>query len=114
VFDGGETIAGASVMREPFPEHPGPDDWRIRGMATRAHARGRGAGGLLLRMCVAHAAAASGASGGVLWCNARVGARRFYERAGMAVAGDVFEISGIGPHLLMWQALEAAGPHPAA
>ncbi len=36
-----------------------------------------------------------------MWCNARSGARTFYERAGFCVEGEEFEIAGIGPHFLM-------------
>ncbi len=102
VFDGERAIAGASVMREPFPARPKSNDWRVRGMATRPSARGRGAGRGLLAACLEHALAHHGE---VVWCNARVPARAFYEHAGLAPLGEVFEIPGIGPHLLMWRAL---------
>ena len=36
-----------------------------------------------------------------MWCNARVGARSFYERAGLAVHGEPFDVPPIGMHLLM-------------
>lgn len=101
VFEHGEPIAVASVMREPFPPRPSAHDWRVRGMATRPHARGRGAGGKLLELCIAHA---RGAGGTLLWCSARLPARGFYEGAGFAAIGDVFEIPRIGPHVLMWLA----------
>jgi GNAT superfamily N-acetyltransferase len=100
----GEIIAVASVMREPFPAAPGPGDWRVRGMATREELRGRGIGSALLARCEEHARARGGTR---LWCNARVGARSFYERAGMSVCGEQFEIPEIGPHLLMSKPLEA-------
>lgn len=102
VFDRGDPIAAASIMREPFPERRGADDWRVRGMATTPHARGRGVGTALLQACVAHALAQQGE---VVWCNARVPARGFYERGGFSPLGDVFEIPGIGPHVLMWRLL---------
>jgi len=102
VFDGGRAIAGASVMREPFPPRPAPGDWRIRGMATQPHARGRGIGWSLLALCIEHAHQARGT---VVWCNARVPARGFYERAGLVAVGEVVEIPRIGPHVLMWRSL---------
>jgi ribosomal protein S18 acetylase RimI-like enzyme len=67
-------------------------------MATESCARGRGIGRELLERCSRHAAAKGGDR---LWCNARVGARRFYERAGFAVEGAPFELAGIGRHYLM-------------
>ncbi len=102
VFEAGEAIAAASVMREPFPPRPGARDWRVRGMATRAPARGRGYGRALLALCLDHAREEEGA---LLWCHARVPARGFYERAGLAVLGEVIEIPRIGPHVLMWISL---------
>jgi GNAT superfamily N-acetyltransferase len=102
VLEHGAVIAVASVMREPFPTHPSARDWRVRGMATRPPARGRGAGRKLLELCISHA---RGADGTLLWCNARVPARGFYELAGFVADGDTFEIPRIGPHVLMWLAL---------
>jgi predicted GNAT family N-acyltransferase len=71
-------------------------------MATVPAARGRGAGTMLLQMCIGHALAQQGE---VVWCNARVPARGFYEHGGFSAVGDVFEIPGIGPHVLMWRLL---------
>jgi len=75
-----------------------PCSWRVRGMATAPEARGRGAGtavlGELMRHAVDHGAAR-------VWCNARVRARSLYERAGLEVVSEEFEISEIGPHLVM-------------
>jgi GNAT superfamily N-acetyltransferase len=89
-------------MSEPHPREPRPGDWRVRGMATLPAMRGLGLGSAVLAACESHAA---GAGGKRLWCNARVGARGFYERAGLTVEGGVFEIAGIGPHVLMTKRL---------
>ena len=40
--------------------------------------------------------------GGLLWCNARLAAVGFYERAGMVTTGDVWEEPVIGPHIAMF------------
>jgi GNAT superfamily N-acetyltransferase len=98
----GRIVGVASVMREPYPHDPLTGDWRVRGMATSAEMRGRGIGGALLARCEEHARDHAGAR---LWCNARVGARTLYERAGFAVDGEVFEIPLIGPHYLMGKPL---------
>jgi GNAT superfamily N-acetyltransferase len=94
----GEAIAIGSVMPEGYPLDPQNGDWRVRGMATRADVRGRGLGALVLGFLEAHA---RGEQASRLWCNARVGARTFYERAGLSIEGEVFEIESIGPHFLM-------------
>ena len=98
VFQGGALIAVASVIRERPPCSSAEDAWRVRGMATVPAMRERGIGAALLARCEAHAREHGGA---LLWCNARVGARALYERAGMSVVGERFEIPGIGEHYLM-------------
>lgn len=92
-FDGGRLAAVGFVAPE-----GGADAWRVRGMATAPEARGRGAGTAVLAALVEHAER-SGARR--IWCNVRVPARSLYERAGFAVASDVFELPEIGPHVVM-------------
>ncbi len=94
----GEVVGIASVMRDPHPVSPLPGDWRIRGMASRPELRGRGIGAALLACCEVHARERGGVR---IWCNARAGARGFYERGGFSFEGERFEIVGIGPHYLM-------------
>ncbi|HWX97667.1 MAG TPA: GNAT family N-acetyltransferase [Solirubrobacteraceae bacterium] len=84
-----------------------PGAWRVRGMATEANARGKGAGSAVLDALVRHAVA-SGASR--LWCNARTPARSLYERAGFRVVSEEFEIPGIGPHFVMERGTVTAQP----
>lgn len=91
-----------------------PGSWRVRGMATVAHARGKGAGSALLAGLLGHAIAGGAAR---VWCNARTPARSLYERAGFRVVSEEFEIPGIGPHLVMelsigGAALERSRPAP--
>jgi ribosomal protein S18 acetylase RimI-like enzyme len=76
----------------------GPGAWRVRGMATVPEARGGGAGTAVLSALVEHAAA-HGATR--IWCNARIGARSLYERAGFRVISEQFDIPEIGPHYVM-------------
>lgn len=74
--------------------------WRIRGMAV---AEGRRSGGLGGSVLSALLGSATREGGGIVWCNARVPAIAFYERAGFDQAGEVFEAPGIGPHVVMWR-----------
>jgi len=92
-FDAGELIAVGLIGRDGEP-----GDWRVRGMATRPQARGRGAGTRVLHALVEHAAA-EGATR--VWCNARTPALTLYERAGFIVASEEFEPPDIGPHYRM-------------
>ena len=109
----GELVGTANVRREEPPpglaESVAPDNngdpWRLRGMATREDLRGTGIGAAMLEACVRHVA---GRGGGLLWCNARVTARRFYARAGLAEWGDEFESVGT-THIVMWRIVPPEG-----
>ena len=81
------------------PSTPG-GAWRLRAMATHPEWRGRGVGAAVVRAVTDHVAAQGGS---LLWCNARLGARRFYERAGLTTWGEVWEEPVIGPHVVMYK-----------
>lgn len=74
--------------------------WRLRGMATRPDVRGAGIGGAVLDALFEHARAHDGR---LVWCNARVGAQRLYERAGLVTWGAPWVEPDIGPHVVMWR-----------
>jgi GNAT superfamily N-acetyltransferase len=93
-FDGEELIAAGLIA--PDPERPG--SWRVRGMATKAPARGRGAGTAVLAALLDRARAEGARR---VWCNVRTPARSLYERAGFRTVSDEFELPGIGPHFVM-------------
>ncbi|MGH2887627.1 MAG: GNAT family N-acetyltransferase, partial [Solirubrobacteraceae bacterium] len=84
VFQGDELIAVGLVG----PEGENLGDWRIRGMATAAPARGHGAGTKVLQALVQHATD-NGATR--VWCNARTPGLSLYERAGFVATSDEFE-----------------------
>ena len=96
VFSGDAVVACASCMRA------ADGAWQLRGMATAPAFRSQGVGSWLL----AHVEAQllDGHPGTRLWCNARVRAAPFYERAGWNRVGAVFEIDGVGPHVEMVRA----------
>ena len=93
-----ELVAVARVSREPPPWGADGDAWRLRGMATVPEHRDAGVGSRLLARCVEHAASRGGT---LVWCNARVRAQPFYERAGFRPTGEPFDVPGIGPHVMM-------------
>jgi len=92
-FDGDELVAAGLIA--PDGE---PGGWRIRGMATAPPARGQGVGTGVLEALLAHALAAGAQR---IWCNARTPARSLYERAGLRVVSEEFELPRIGPHVVM-------------
>ncbi len=96
-FEGEELVAVGLIGPEGEP-----GTWRIRGMATVPAERGRGAGTAVLNALLEHAAS-HGAQR--VWANVRIDARTLYERAGLSVVSDVFELPDIGPHVVMRQDL---------
>jgi ribosomal protein S18 acetylase RimI-like enzyme len=71
-------------------------------MATVVHMQGRGAGRALVAEGI-RVAAADGAA--LVWCNARVSARGFYEKVGFVAVGRELELPASGKHYLMTKAL---------
>ncbi len=111
-FRDGAVVSVGTVYPEAPPDaHRGavPDAawapgaaWRLRGMASAPDVRGAGYGAAVLSGVLG---AVADARGGFLWCNARLVAVPFYERAGMQTVGDEFDIPEIGPHYVMWCAV---------
>jgi GNAT superfamily N-acetyltransferase len=96
----GQVISVVTLLKEAPSWRPGtPNAWHLRGMATDAGWRGRGAGTAVLAAIFAFVA---GSGGGLLWCNARLGAVNFYKRAGMATTGRPWVDPVIGPHIAMF------------
>jgi len=107
-FANAEVVSTASVRREAPPWAPAAEHaWRLRGMATADEWRGKGVGARVLDAVIGHVRARGG---GLLWCNARVPARSFYERAGFLVRGQEWVEPRIGLHIAMQRMVEASGP----
>jgi predicted GNAT family N-acyltransferase len=97
-YDAGEEVVGVATV---FPQaHPvtGAAGWRLRGMAVAEPMRGSGCGGQLLSAVLDHI---TDEEGTLLWCNARVGVLGFYQRYGLVVDSEIFEVPGGGPHRRM-------------
>lgn len=74
--------------------------WRLRLMATEESVRHQGFGKALI---LAVETFLQSQNGDLLWCHARASAISFYEVLGFAILGDVFDVEGIGPHVLMFK-----------
>jgi ribosomal protein S18 acetylase RimI-like enzyme len=92
-FDGARLVGVGLVGRDGEP-----GSWRVRGMATVAEARGRGAGTAVLAALLAHARAGGATR---VWCTVRIPAQSLYERAGFRAVSDPYELPEIGPHVVM-------------
>jgi GNAT superfamily N-acetyltransferase len=103
-FDGARLVGVATFFPETCPLVPAPPAWRLRGMASLPDVRGKGAGRALVAEGV-RVAEAAGAT--LMWCNARVSARGFYEKQAFVAIGDVFELPVGGPHYVMIKNLKS-------
>ncbi|GMV99737.1 MAG: hypothetical protein AMXMBFR84_08760 [Candidatus Hydrogenedentota bacterium] len=101
-FWNGAAIGCASLYPRQFT---GEDAWQLRGMATAPEWRNQGIGGALLRFAENLVLANHQAK--TVWCNARTSAVQFYVRHGWLTVSDVFEIKGVGPHIVMIKKLIA-------
>jgi predicted GNAT family N-acyltransferase len=101
-FDGQKLVCIASVFKqseERFGQFKQRNQYRLRGMATLTEYRGTGQGNSVLQACIAQCKAQGGE---LFWCNARTSAAGYYEKMGFASLPEEFDLSGIGPHRVMY------------
>lgn len=97
--DDGSMTGCVRLQRVRCPWRPlAANAWQLRAMAVDASRRGHGLGAALVAGAVGQVARAGG---GLLWCNARVAARAFYERAGFGVVSEPWDELHIGLHVGM-------------
>lgn len=106
-FVDGLLVGIASIYHREMPEGGDSGDWQLRGMATLPDRRQRGVGARLLEATIAHVA---GQGGRRYWCHARTGAEGFYRKCGFTRMSDLYEIAGVGPHVLMSRPVSRPGP----
>ncbi|MFO0832921.1 MAG: GNAT family N-acetyltransferase [Phycisphaerales bacterium] len=106
--EGAAPLAIASLYAAPLKE---PAWWgavapahqyQFRGMASAPEARGRGFADAVMRAMISDVRDRTPATEhALLWCNARLAAVGFYRRFGMGVVSPGFQITGVGPHVVM-------------
>ncbi|MES2267289.1 MAG: GNAT family N-acetyltransferase [Bacteroidota bacterium] len=73
--------------------------YQLRGMATAEKYRGKGYGNMLVNFAITYL---RGQKVNYIWCNARKKAIPFYLGVGFEIISPEFEVSGIGPHYVMY------------
>lgn len=101
-FKEGELIGIASYYKVSNPNFEGETQYQLRGMATMPDYRGMNIGKQLI---LAAESIMKERRADLWWCNARLVAIGFYEKLGLSVHGDIFEIEPIGPHKIMFKDL---------
>jgi len=94
-----DLVSVASYFLQKHPELAETPQYRLRGMATLPELRGEGAGSQLL---VKGNEILREKIVPIWWCNARISAAGYYEKAGLSQLGEVFEIKPIGMHKVMY------------
>ncbi len=102
IFHYDKLASVATFMIQSHPHFSAGLPYRLRGMATDDKYRGQGFGRLALQSGVN---ILKQMHGDFLWFNARMSAFEFYERLGFQTTGPVFDITGIGPHKVMYKPL---------
>ena len=99
VFIDGVLIAVSSFMESKHSNLKG-GQYQLRGMATLNEFQGYGGGKLMMQKAFS---LLSKLNIDYLWCNARVVAVKFYEKQGMEIMGDDFDIPLVGKHFVMFK-----------
>ena len=97
-FTDGKLVSVASFFFKNNNSFEIENQYQLRGMATLENFQRKGLSRELLN--VAFPVIKQNFCD-LLWCNARIEARPFYETVGFKAVGEVFEIEGVGPHILM-------------
>ncbi len=98
-FSNGHLVCVATFHEDVFPELKAERPYRLRGMGTNTAFHGQGLGRMVLEYGL-QILRERGCD--LMWCNAREAAFPFYERLGLQYLGDMFDITGIGPHKVMY------------
>ena len=73
--------------------------YRLRAMATSPTVRGKQVGRKIIEASI-EKLRTMGIS--LLWCDARLEATGFYEKLGLQMKGEIYDVPNIGPHKLMF------------
>lgn len=98
----GDVVATGTVRRRTSPRDERGSQWQVRGMAVEPALRGRGLGSAVLAAILEHVAERGG---DLVWCHARIAARRLYERHGFLAEGELFEDPVAGSQVFMSRSL---------
>jgi len=97
-FDKDQLACVASFHPVAYKDFPGKA-YQLRGMATLESYRGKGFGNQLVNFAIVYM---RGQKVNYVWCNARKKAVPFYKNLGFEIISDEFEVSGIGPHHVLY------------
>lgn len=97
-----DVVGCVSFMKHNHPKFENELPYQLRGMAVSPKHRGLKIGAQLLAYSERYLKAESE---DFIWCNVRLNAVPFYTKQGYTSLGEVFDVEGIGPHILMFKTL---------
>lgn len=97
-FENGKIIGVATILHSSHDNWPNENCFQLRGMAVLPEFQGKNIGAQLVYFIEKELPSPK-----VIWFNARISARVFYEKLGYKSIGDIFEVVGIGPHVVMFR-----------
>jgi len=110
--EAGQILSCATILAEQPSGHAvglaharGEQCFRLRGVATAPRWRSVGLGGIVMDAVLTHI---EHCGGGLLWCNARIGAQAFYARHGFSTYGTYFPEPDLPLHIVMWRTVPGA------
>lgn len=97
----GKIMSNGTFMKQEHPKFEGAREaYRLRGMATDPAHQGLGLGRLVIESAEQEL---SKRKCDLLWFNARTSAEGFYLKMGFTAIEETFEITGAGPHKVMYK-----------
>jgi len=79
------------------------NQYRLRAMATSPTVRGKQIGRKIIEASIEKL---KNMGVDLLWCDARLEATGFYEKLGLQMKGEIYDVPNIGPHKLMYLELK--------
>lgn len=104
-YDGNRLISIASFNEDKLEGLNSSYQYRLRAMATHPDYRKKGIGKKIVEFAM-RILMEKGSD--VLWCKGRTSVQGYYEKIGFTPLGDVFDYPTLGPHIILYKAVEGA------
>jgi hypothetical protein len=101
-FVNGKLVGVATYLMESLATFKAENPYRLRGMAVYPEFQTSGVGRSIFSFGIIEL---QRQQVDFVWCNAREKAFGFYEKMGLSCHGPIFEITGTGPHKVMYKYL---------
>ena len=102
LFENNNLVGVASIFENNNPLFEDKNQAQLRGMAVLENYQGKGFGKQLVAHCEKQMTLENKS---LIWFNARVNAKGFYEKMGYTAIGNPFEIKEVGLHYVMYKKL---------